>query len=323
MKNKLLFTFIIPTYNSEQLIRKCLDSIKKQKFNVTKFEVFVLDGGSTDKTTDIANTYKSSIPLKIINNPKRDAESAKFIGLKRAKGEYIILLDSDNEIVSREWLLMAETIIKKHDDIWGIESPWYVNPTDPLINQYFAMLRVADPVARLFSPIKERIKDYKKYELVTVDTSDTPVTGANGFFWKRKLVQKELNIHNRFEETNYVSFLISSGNVTYARMKNNGVYHYYSDSVSNYIKKRIKIANKFLARKANNQTTWVDKVGKFKFYIAIFYNFSIICPTIESLISIVKYKNIAWVYHPLISFLTVTIYTIFYIRKKFFLHAVK
>lgn len=311
------FTFIIPTYNSEIYIHKCLRSISKQDYSRNKFEVFIIDGGSNDKTLSIVGKYKSKLPIKVLKNKNRDAESGKYLGLQQCKGEVIILLDSDNEIVKSNWLKQAKDIFDHHAEIWGLESPWLVNQKDTLINQYFAMMKMTDPVARLFRPWKEQVEDFEYYELVTIKAKDTPVTGANGFFWRNNLMKTKINESNKFEETNYVAYLVSRGNVTFARFKDNGIYHYYCNSFSGFIKKRIKIANKYLDRKQKNQKTWVDRVGYKKLLVSLLYNLSVIGPTFEAIYQIQKTKNIAWLYHPLTSFITVVVYGFYSLKRKY------
>jgi glycosyltransferase involved in cell wall biosynthesis len=89
---KYLISIVIPTFNSESYIGKCLDSIFVQEFE--KFEVIVTDGGSADNTIRIAKTYN----VKIINCCRSLLRSRKT-GIEAAKGEYILLMDSDQLLV--------------------------------------------------------------------------------------------------------------------------------------------------------------------------------------------------------------------------------
>jgi len=311
-------TFIIPTLNAEKFIINCLFSIYKQSVSRNNYEVFILDGGSSDKTTNIAEKFKKILPLIIINNKKVDAESGKRLGIKMSNGKYICLLDADNEIHVNKWLEDAILAFEENYQIWGVESNWITNKNDSLVNQYFSMLKIADPVAKVFSPsYKKYLKsDHSKYSIISVDKDATPIIGANGFFYRKRLVEKEITKTKKFEEVNYVAELISNGYTDYALLKRGGIYHDYCHSIRAYARKRKKIANKFLKRKSIKQKTWVDKVGKDKFIISILYNLSFVGPLIESIINIVKSRNIAWIIHPLISFLTVVIYAYYYILNK-------
>ncbi len=319
MNNNPLISIIVPTRNSQLFLGNCLRSIKKQTYSKIKYEVLILDGGSTDKTLEIVRMYKKIIPIRIVGNEKVDAESGKYKGIKESKGEFIILLDSDNEIVDKKWLATGINIMGKHKEVWGLESPWLVNEKDPLINQYFTLLRIADPLARLLNPWRKPLKDYGVYEMYRLKKNDVIVTGANGFFWRKSAILPYLNKLEKFEEVNFVSKITEDGITYFAKLKELGIYHYYCNSFYKYLSKRIKIANKFNKRRELKQKTWVDNVPKMRLYFSILYNFSIIGPLTEAVICIIRSRNIAWIYHPAISFVTVTIYTYTIIKRVVFI----
>lgn len=314
----VIATFIIPTFNADKYLSRCLRSITQQRFPKLSFEVYIIDGGSTDGTLEIAKEYSKKLQLKVLKNSAVDAESGKRLGIQKAKGKYIILLDADNQIIGTSWLKTGIAILEKHRDVWGVESEWLVNKNDPPLNQYFAMLAITDPVARVFSPTSNQMKieDHAGYQLVTIEKNNTPIIGANGFFYRRSLIKKEITKTKKFEEVNYVAQLISEGHQTYGVIKKSGIYHHYCTSVWDYVAKRRKIARKFLQRKAINQTTWLDKVGLPKFLLAVIYNFSIVGPLTEAIFQILKTKNTAWFFHPIISFITVVSYTYFFLLSK-------
>lgn len=84
------YSIIIPIYNVEKYLKRTLDSV----FNQTEqnFEVIVVNDGSTDKSIEIAKKYK----VKIIDTKHVSVSEARNIGVKHAKGDYLIFLDSDD-----------------------------------------------------------------------------------------------------------------------------------------------------------------------------------------------------------------------------------
>lgn len=84
------FSIVIPVYNVENYIGKCLESIKKQTFK--DYEIIVVDDGSDDNSMKIVKKYDT----KIINSSHVGVSEARNIGAKQAKGEYLIFLDSDD-----------------------------------------------------------------------------------------------------------------------------------------------------------------------------------------------------------------------------------
>lgn len=84
------YSIIIPVYNVESYIKRTLDSIFNQTFK--DYEVIVVNDGSTDKSMDIVKDYN----VKIINSTHVEVSEARNIGVKKATGEYLIFLDSDD-----------------------------------------------------------------------------------------------------------------------------------------------------------------------------------------------------------------------------------
>lgn len=86
------FSIIIPVYNSEQYLERCLDSVFAQSYK--DFEVICVDDGSTDGSSDILKRYN----LKIITQENQGQGEARNRALEVARGEYIYFLDSDDYI---------------------------------------------------------------------------------------------------------------------------------------------------------------------------------------------------------------------------------
>ena len=86
------FSIIIPNYNKAPYIKECLDSVMNQTFK--NYEVIFIDDCSTDNSLEIANSYKNVTVLKTKRNSQ--AGGARNLGMKKAKGEYIVFLDSDD-----------------------------------------------------------------------------------------------------------------------------------------------------------------------------------------------------------------------------------
>lgn len=84
------FSIIVPVYNVENYIRECLESIKSQTYK--DYEVIIVNDGTKDNSIEIAKEY----PFKIINQKNQGLSVARNTGVKHAKGEYILFLDSDD-----------------------------------------------------------------------------------------------------------------------------------------------------------------------------------------------------------------------------------
>ena len=95
---KFFLTIIIPAYNSNGSIQKCLDSIINNKFK--NLEIIIVDDGSTDGSREIFLKYANRFNyIKIIyNNNNRGPSHARNLGIDNAKGKYIMFVDSDDQI---------------------------------------------------------------------------------------------------------------------------------------------------------------------------------------------------------------------------------
>ena len=88
-------SIIIPAYNAESYLPKCLDSIFSQDFS--DYEVLCIDDGSTDGTPALLERYATQRPnLHILKQPNQGMATARNLGLDNATGDYILFIDSDD-----------------------------------------------------------------------------------------------------------------------------------------------------------------------------------------------------------------------------------
>lgn len=97
MTTKPKISIIIPVYNVEKWLNKCIDSILSQSYE--NFEIILVNDGSTDKSKDICYQYlKEDNRVKVFDILNSGQSVARNIGLKEAKGDYILFIDSDDYI---------------------------------------------------------------------------------------------------------------------------------------------------------------------------------------------------------------------------------
>lgn len=112
----MLFSIIIPCFNSKVFLRKCLDSILSQSFS--DFEVIAINDGSTDGTSEILDEYNSKYPFVHVYHFSNSGVSiSRKRGITLATGEYIIFVDSDDTIAPNLLFNLHKAIIsyKKPD----------------------------------------------------------------------------------------------------------------------------------------------------------------------------------------------------------------
>lgn len=89
-----MITVIIPAYNAEKTIDRCLNSVFAQDFE--KLEIIFINDGSKDFTLDIAKRYENNNNLVIINQPNGGVARARWAGIAASRGEWLAFLDADD-----------------------------------------------------------------------------------------------------------------------------------------------------------------------------------------------------------------------------------
>ena len=105
---------IIPVYNNEEYLEKCLNSIINQTTDY-KYEIIVINDGSTDNSLDILKKYKNKI--KLIDQENKGPGAARNAGLLVAKGKYLMFIDGDDYVSSDFIEKMIDTLENNKSDI--------------------------------------------------------------------------------------------------------------------------------------------------------------------------------------------------------------
>lgn len=91
-----LVSVVIPIYNSEPYLERCLESILNQHYS--NIEIVLVNDGSTDKSQEICQDYVGKNPdrIRLLNQPNQGASIARKNGILAARGTYIVFMDSDD-----------------------------------------------------------------------------------------------------------------------------------------------------------------------------------------------------------------------------------
>lgn len=111
-----LISIIVPVYNVEEYLPKCLDSIINQTYK--NLEIIVVNDGSTDNSGKICDEYgERDYRIMVIHKANRGVSSSRNIGIKNASGEYILFVDSDDEIEKDYVNVMARAVTNSDCDL--------------------------------------------------------------------------------------------------------------------------------------------------------------------------------------------------------------
>lgn len=118
MADDLLVSIIIPVYNAQDYIVRCLDSCTAQQMKNSKYkyEVVCVDDGSTDGSLEIIKEYASKYNLiKVISKNNNGVSSARNCGMLAANGKYIWFVDSDDWIAEGSVGAIGDALINQSE----------------------------------------------------------------------------------------------------------------------------------------------------------------------------------------------------------------
>lgn len=217
MNKKALVSIIIPVFNSEQYIERCLQSIINQTWE--NIEIIIIDDLSTDHTSSIVNEYcnqNSNIYYKRLSQ-KRGTGGARNLGMELAKGTYFSFVDSDDWIdlsfIERMVVELEKT--KSEIAICGVLTE-FNNPKDAIVRYEYEFNNV--------------INQYVAFRLLTrtenQDCFISPI--ACNKMYRADFIKKNdiVFLENSFNEDDYFNFL-AFYYVQHAVFTTKVYYHYF------------------------------------------------------------------------------------------------
>lgn len=124
----IYISIIIPLFKVEHCIERCLKSIVVQKYR--HFEIILIDDASPDNSQAIAKEYLNQhhLPFQIIQHKRNKKQgAARNTGLRQAKGQYILFVDSDDELAHEDVLSDYTAILQSHKYDFIESNFWVVN----------------------------------------------------------------------------------------------------------------------------------------------------------------------------------------------------
>ena len=122
-------SIIIPAYNEEKLLPRCLNSIFKNDLP-HDFEVIVVNNNSTDNTAKVARSFPG---VKVINESKKGVTKARQAGFLASSGDILVFFDADN-VISKDWFRIAIEKFTDDDGLVALSGPYhYENIPKPVV----------------------------------------------------------------------------------------------------------------------------------------------------------------------------------------------
>ena len=115
-------SIIIPVYNIEKYIGRCIESCLKQDIPINEYELLIIDDGSQDDSMTIVRQYAHQYcNIRYIEQTNAGPSVARNRGILEAKGEYLWFIDGDDDIQENTLKRLSETAISKAVDILGFD----------------------------------------------------------------------------------------------------------------------------------------------------------------------------------------------------------
>lgn len=207
MKTEVLVSIVVPIYNVEKYLNKCVDSIINQSYK--NIEIILVNDGSKDKCPEICDKLiQEDLRIKVIHKKNGGLSDARNAGIKSANGEYILLVDSDDFIhpnMVRDLLFLAlkynADIVEcgAKDVIEGEDVKWkkFTQLNEEIYNREEALAKVLDYnncrivawnklyKSELFESIKYPVGKIHEDEFITpflVDKCNKYINTSNSYY---------------------------------------------------------------------------------------------------------------------------------------------
>ena len=131
---KPLLTVVIPVYNVERYIKRCIESILVQEWK--DYEILLVDDGSTDHSPQICDEYAKDYDfISVIHKENGGLSEARNTGILHAKGEYVYFPDSDDWLEPDTFIALAEALESQEFDIISFNREFVKSEEDAIVSE--------------------------------------------------------------------------------------------------------------------------------------------------------------------------------------------
>lgn len=307
--NKYLkISIVIPTYNNAKILPKFFKYLKKQDYPKKYLEIIAVDGGSVDKTVEITKGNGA----KNLKNPGVYADIGVSIGMKAAHGDIIMILAVDNFLNDKLSLQKMSQVFANKDILAAFPKhesdasdtflTKYVNTfTDPF--NHFVYQYAAN--ARTFNKIYKTVLHTNLYDVYDFHSNkDRPLIAfAQGFTIRTGFLKDK---KHEFDDLMPVIQIIGrKENIAFVHSVS--LYHHTINSIGHFVKKQKWATKNYLERRSYglySRKKYLSKEQRRRIKIWPFYVASIVCPIVFSLYKLVKDREMRWLYHPIMCYIS-------------------
>jgi len=298
--------------NCEDILGACYSRIADQDYPKERIEMLLVDGGSTDRTKEIAGEFGARI---VDGGYPDNQEARRYVGFLRAQNEILVYIDSDNLLPGNSWLREMVVPFSEDSEIVATQTLRYgYDRGQTLMNRYFALFGINDPVAFYLGkadrlPWSEKrwnlsgqvVNETDRYYKVRFCSDDFPTVGCNGFLVKKSAFEKLQCSPEDFFHIDVNYDLTKMGFNNYGIVKTS-IVHATGDTFIQSIRKRMKykeIHHEQLGAsrryKVFDSAKRKDVINLMKF---VLFSCTFFKPFYDSVKGYLKKPDVAWFIHP-------------------------
>lgn len=311
---------VMPTLNAASVIEECLDSVVNQDYPKDKIEIVIGDGGSTDKTVEIAKKYGA----RVYKNKLVTSESGKAVAFHHAKNELVALIDSDNILPGKDWFKKMVAPFADKEVIGSEPWEYTLRKKDGFIDRYCALMGVNDPLCYFLGnydrlnilsgkwtglPVQQ--EDQGGWIKVGLKVPVIPTIGANGAMFRREFLETSGLVGDYLFDIDIISQAATSSVIYFAKVKTGTIHTYCGTDINKFIRKqRRRIKDYLYHQKVGDRFyPWrcQSKVGVLKFAFACLAVFPLVFQAAKGYL---KKNDRAWLFHLPACLITFWVYSL-------------
>ncbi len=266
--NEKIFSCIIPAKSlDDSLLKDLLSSIRAQDFPQDKIETIVVTEG--------------------------DSEQAKAIGIRKAKGEICAMFCADNLITDNDLFKRVKFNIDSGYD--ACFTRWYAYvKKDNSLNRYFSLIGGNDPVCYYLG---KNDREPHVWELLE-RSNYQPSYGCNGTFYRSELIKKT-DLDHYYPMDNAMEIELDGG---FCPLESSAIWHRTTDgNLIKFLIKRYKYARDLYCDRRDRRWKMLDtKEDYFRLFLFVLFTVTIIQPLCISIYGIIRIRDRAWLWHPIV-----------------------
>ncbi|RKZ87202.1 MAG: hypothetical protein DRR16_07790 [Candidatus Parabeggiatoa sp. nov. 3] len=309
--------FNIVTLDEEARIERCLKSIVAQNYPQDRIQIAILDGGSVDRTCEIARQYGA----KIYHNEKKLPEPGLAYGYKIAQADLVVFMAADNILYDKEWVnKILRPFQENPESVWAAFSKVVNDPSDTIWSKYlnqdtdpfnafvFGNASHPDKFAKQY-PVKKQGDNYVIYQYTTIDYP--LIALAQCTVLKAGIKRPESSEYD--DILPLISLIEQEHDIAY--VQDTGIYHYSLKGFASFKNKfNHRIYNSIQTSSYDTRAKYNSVSRKLKKYLFLPYGFSLILPFIKSIAWWMKVREQQVLLHPIACF-TLCYYILFNYAK--------